>query len=389
LSRHLCFEYADAGEENFMQNATMRDKLAAALGSAGEVTLPLIKARIKPSGKVEALHCQPRPYMADRKRSPDVDLLPLVHRYTTPPKKSKPFAVHTYSAPLGNETLQETKTAIVPEETAEETPKIHAKEEKSVHGVEVSTEAAVVLPLPAEISSVPEEKPIETEEALPQSEEVPSEFSEEAAASVPEVQSAQPAQSATAAPLPPDLSWLQKPTPFVGDLQNIVGRIRDAKTQIAFTCEQLRMRETETRKRLEQAQKDMDDVQYELAQQKDYVLQLNDMIAACALVAEQSAGIAPELFSKMVLHKKPYKMQATPRKGSSRNSSDPTICHRRDILPLFEADPNKDWNCAKLRAMLPEIKREHAKASLSIMLSDLAKKGVLRRVSMGVYRLSI
>jgi hypothetical protein len=335
-------------------------------------------------------------------------------RYIVPPKKAKPFAVHVYpvvspfAKGLSSLKVAEEETPEV--EVEEELPKVEAKPEAKI----ILKPAPVLEPEPvAEPKAAPEPEVVEEKAVAPEPkatiQEAPKPIlvveKKEAVIESPSQTIVSPIEVKAEAPqsadstsaktsLPPDLKWLEKPTPFVSDLQSIVGRVRDAKTRIAFTLEQLRGRESELQKQYEKVHSDLDSVQFQIEQHRDYCHQLDEMIAACALVAEQSAGLDVNLFKEMTIHAKHTNHTKTPaddwRRGprgkTARWSDDPTYCHRKDVVEILQTDTHREWRAADVRDLLPEIKQKHGRGVIPGVLANLVNEGILRRASTGVYR---
>ena len=385
-----------------MRNSTMRDKLASVLGAG--VPIPLTGARARQLREPELRH-KPRPYMESRK---PVTVEVESPRYIVPPKKAKPFAVHVY--PVVSPFAKRLSSLKVAEEEA---PEIEVKEEPPK--VEAKPEAEMILePEPvAEPEVLPEPEAVVEKEITPEPEAVIQEAAKpllmvkekEAVIESPSQRIVPPIEVKAEAPqsvdssptktaLPPDLKWLEKPTPFVGDLQSIVGRVRDAKTRIAFTLEQLRGREVELQKQYEKLHADLDSVQFQIEQHRDYCHQLDEMIAACALVAEQSAAIDSNLFKEMSIHaghsnhtKTPAEdWRRGPRGKTARWSDDPTYCHRKDVVEILQTDTHREWRAADVRDLLPEIKKKHGRGVIPGVLANLVNEGIMRRASLGAYR---
>jgi hypothetical protein len=394
-----------------MRNTTMRDKLSAVLGGSIPVPMTGAKARRLVSAELATKHHKKRPYMADRRpvefniearAEPETQAL----RYIIPPKKRKPFAVHVYPISPVQPEIQTLDEPLV-----EETPPVEVVKEPPKMEEEVSRQfvaawhraepIAVVAPVPVskpelapetqvvvkEELNLNQQNAIESQIALePQPLISSSSETEVISASVVPDEQAPTKPPQVAGSLPPNLNWLEKQTPFAPDLKGIVDRVRDAKTRIAFTMEQLRHREEEIKKQCEKARADLDSVQFQIEQQRDYTRQLDDMIAACAIVAKQSAAIDPGLFSRMVT--KQMNKIHTVTTHTARWSGDPSFCHRKDVLALLKTSPNEEWNADKVRKGLPAIMQTHAHKVVPGILANLTNEGILQRVSVGFYCLA-
>ena len=182
--------------------------------------------------------------------------------------------------------------------------------------------------------------------------------------------------------LPSDLTWLEKPTPFSSNLSVIVGQLRDARQRVIFTLEQCQARQKEYRKQLDAAE-------YGIEEQKENLRKLDDTISACSLVAEQSASLKPDLLATDTVHHHKHieKRAITPGSRRSWNPNDPTMCHQRDVVNFFKANPNTNWTAVEIIKSLPAAKQAHAKKHVNIILSALNKLGTVRRMGTGIYRM--
>jgi hypothetical protein len=188
--------------------------------------------------------------------------------------------------------------------------------------------------------------------------------------------------------LPPNLEWLNKPTPFSNNLRGMAESLRTAKT--ALNC------------RLEMTLKTLKDfrakVEYEESQEsrlREDLRQIDDTLSACALVAEQSASIRPELLAPDLHHKKYGAADGKPggKKQSvnySRrwNLEDNTVCRREDVVNFFKANPDANWDAREVRNALPAQKQAHGKIRVPGLLAELTNDGIIKRVTTGVYRKS-
>jgi hypothetical protein len=203
---------------------------------------------------------------------------------------------------------------------------------------------------------------------------------EASAAEAPALEAPGEAISETLVPfVPPDLSWLEKQTPFSDSLKAMVDHLRDAKSHLAFSMEQERTQQ----KKLEE---ELFAVQYRIEQQRESLRQIDDTISACALVAEQSAGIEPTLLAARRNHAKPEK----PTKGATGrwSVSDASMCRQADIVKFFTENLGTNWTSAEIREQLPAGKRAHAKHYLPVLLATMCRDGKIQRISFGIYRLA-
>ncbi len=199
------------------------------------------------------------------------------------------------------------------------------------------------------------------------------------------VPSAQPEPAVTAVetgpaadPLPADLNWLSKPTPFGDPLQGMVAKLRNAKTKIACSLEQLRGRQ-------KKVEEELFAVQYEVEQARDNLRKIDDTISACALVAEQSASIQAGVLSEGNHHKK--SADGSSRRGVPMpDKDDPSILRVEDLRQFFKDNPGTNWSAAEIREQMPLIKREHAKVYLPSALTVMAAANEIERVDRGIYR---
>jgi hypothetical protein len=318
-------------------------------------------------------------------------------RYIPNPKLKNPFSVHVYPvlAPGQNDDpyAEEPETPVLPLETKQSgTEAVSGKVE------DAQTQEPVVLqnaPLVVETSQpestlqiveeLKEESTMNATQAV-----IVSPESAEKISLVPQLKSDLPVEikdspkpeekPAVVVSSSSNLEWLNKPTPFKDHLKGMVENLSDAKNNIAFTLEQLRARQ----KKLES---ELFEVQFLIEQQKDNLRQLDDTISACALVAEQSASIPPGLLTSVTAHKTHAKTEDyTNGKIKHRGLDDPTACHQGDIVKFFAMHPNSDWTSSTILEELPEIKREHAKKYLNVLLPTMYKGGKIQRVGIGIYR---
>lgn len=350
----------------------------------------------------------PKPAISPEKTADTVPVVPTVvstkgslgPRYVTNPKLSHPFSVHVYPVleleKNGDPYAKEPETPVLPPETKQSVTEAVSEEVEDTQ----TKEPVVLQNAPSVVeTSQPEpalqiiEKPKEESTMIATQAVIVSPESAEKISLVPQpkpdlpVEIKDPAEPAAVVPPLSNLEWLTKPTPFKDHLKGMVDKLRDAKTNIAFTLEQLRARQ----KKLEGEQKKLEDelyqVQFSIEQQKDNLRQLDDTISACALVAEQSATIPSGLLTSVTAHKIHAKTEDhSNEKPRYRSPDDPTACHQRDIVEFFATHPNSDWQIPKILEELPEIKKEHAKRYLNVLLPAMVKTGKIQRVSIGVYR---
>lgn len=385
-----------------MQNTTMQDKLTEVLGSAR--TFPLqSKDTLIARARKEAQQLR-----AITGKRPKIAQAPYSSRYITPPRKNNPFAVHAYPV---YEAPQETKEVQLEEkpqaQLALEAPEPELLPEIPPPETKAEAETEVSQAPPAESQPQIDLEPYEPE-ALSQvfqeeREPEPSQPAPEPAAELPAEKEkpeifAEEEKAAPAIYIPSDLAWLQQPTPFAEPLKFIVDRVRDARANVNFILEQSLRRQKELRAELEGIEFKLQQQALEETKQRQKLKQLEEMISACSLVAEQSTTVDSELFhghpQKKHYQSAKKKSEADaktlkpkgPRGNGRWNVNDQTMCHKEDVLKFFAANPNTNWKAAEIREQLLPIKRAHAKAYLNVLLPNLYKEGLIQRVGTGVYR---
>lgn len=187
-------------------------------------------------------------------------------------------------------------------------------------------------------------------------------------------------ETAPVNPLPPNLAWLEKQTPFGENLKGMVSILRDAKTRIVCDLEQLRKRQKNLEAELFQ-------VQYSVEQKKDDLRQLDNTISACALVAEQSTGIQPGLLALNGTHHRKPTNGAGKHIPHTFGKNDPGTLHLDEIRKFFAENPDTNWTAGEICKQLPESKQEHGKTYLSTALTNLTQMEEIQRVDRGIYRL--
>jgi hypothetical protein len=185
--------------------------------------------------------------------------------------------------------------------------------------------------------------------------------------------------------LPPNLEWLNKPTPFVNNLRGMVESLRTAKTTLSCRLELAIGRLKEARSKVEYEEREESRLRSELQQ-------IDDTLSACALVAEQSAAIKPDLLAPDLLHKKHHTGDGEPGKDKGANGgkrwslSDPTACRQSDMVEFFKNNPGINWTAGEIRKLLPAAKQAHAKDYLPVLLAQMFKAGKILKVGAGIYR---
>jgi hypothetical protein len=323
-------------------------------------------------------------------------------RYVVPPKKKHPFAVHVYSGPSPSETSEPEE---IPEPSLPESPAEEPKEEK----IEVpqtkeapAEEPKIKEPLAVEPEALPEQTSVPTPapKVVSSAPTVPAtvtpapslETSETLVPTLPEKEAeeklAQDETPQLVAALPANLQWLEQPTPFTDHLRPMVDKLRASKTNVVFTLEQSILRQTELKKQIVDLQDKLYKEEFVGEQQREYLHQLDESIAACALLAEQSISVAPLLQAlKSPTHKQhPNGEKKTERRAYHRASLDsPSMCHREDVVKIFAANPGRKWSRVELVNELPAAKRAHAKQYLYALLSMLNADGSIQRIAPGIY----
>jgi hypothetical protein len=368
-----------------MQNTTMQDKLTEVLGPARMLPLrsknTLIARAKKGAQQLRAITGKP----------PKTARTPYTSRYVTPPRKNNPFAVHAYpiyEAPHSETTAVQIEEKPLPESEVEVSQVPPFESQPQIEGKPSEPQALSQTTeeerAPEAVQLAPEPAPEPITE-LPSQGEKPGISTDEEAA-------------APAVYIPPDLAWLQQPTPFAEPLKFIVDRVRNAKANVNFILEQTLRRQKELRVELEVIELRLQQEALVETKQRQKLKQLEEMISACSLVAEQSTTVDSELFPTHT-HKKHYpgaekKLEEGAKtlkpKGQKRNGrwdvNDQSICHKEDVLKFFAANPDANWKAAEIREQLPPTKHAHAKAYLNVLLPNLYKSGLIQRVTMGVYR---
>lgn len=320
-------------------------------------------------------------------------------RYVVPPKKKHPFAVHVYSGPSPSETPEPEE---IPEPSLPEPPAEEPQEEK----IEVpqtkevpAEEPEIKEPLAVEPEALPEQTSVPTPapEVVSSTPTVPAtvtpvpppETPKTLASALPEKAAEEkPAQEETPhAALPANLQWLEQPTPFTDHLRPMVDKLRASKTNVVFTLEQSILRQTELKKQIVDLQDKLYKEEFVGEQQREYLHQLDESIAACALLAEQSISVAPLLQAlKSPTHKHHDGEKKTERRAYHRASLDsPSMCHREDVVKIFATNPGRKWSRVELVNELPAAKRAHAKQYLYALLSMLNADGSIQRIAPGIY----
>jgi hypothetical protein len=399
-----------------MRNTLMQDKLKALLVSPPPLLVSpsdpqlqrktevliasAIKSARRPSKKKSISAVFKNPYQA-------IANVPEPHssRYVTPPSKRNPFSVHVH--PVSPELVENSEPSL-PELKAEE-PKIEEIEEPRIEEPkieEVKAEPPIAVvpealpqqaPVPepvAEIPTIPEtETPAETD--APKISLVatvtpirPSEVSE-ISVLVPSEKAAEehPSQEETPqsiAALPQNLKWLEQSTPFDTHLHSMVDQLRTAKTSVVFTLSQSTARQTELKDQIAVLKDKLDKEEFLGEQQREYLHQLDEVIAACALVAEQSSTV--ESILRVPDHVAHKHHEGGPKRQYHKAALDsPTVCHREDVLKVIKENPGRKWSNAEIVQALPAAKRSNAKQYVYALLSSFTKEGLIQRIAPGIY----
>ena len=215
----------------------------------------------------------------------------------------------------------------------------------------------------------------------------------------------QPVKSAAPEPatapaiyMPPTLAWLQEVTPFAEPLKFIVDKVRGAKSTVNFTLGESLRRQTDLRNQREAIDEKLRQEAVVEEEQRQKLTQLDTMISACELMAEQSKSVDAELLTPHPAKKHHESGKAgngtTAANGSPRGpyvtrrwlADAASTCRQEDVLNFFAANVGTNWSAGEIREQLPAGKRAHAKTYLNVILATLAKDGRLQRVTQGVYR---
>ena len=180
----------------------------------------------------------------------------------------------------------------------------------------------------------------------------------------------------------------------------IVDRVRGAKATVNFTLGESLRRQKELRNQSAAIDIRLNQEASVEAEQRQKLRQLDEMLSACGLVAEQSMTVEGELLTSHAQKKHQPAVEAQAKNGAppvrraytKRNrrwdAGDESMCRRQDILRFFAANPNIQWRAPEIRDQLPAAKRAHAKEYLNVLLATLHKEGKLERPGPGVYRMA-
>jgi len=389
-----------------MRNTLMQDKLTALLVSPSDPQLQrktdvLIASAIKSARRspkkkpISAVFKNPYQAIAS---TPE----PHVSRYVTPPSRKNAFSVHVY--PVSPELVKESEPSL-PEPQAEE-PKIEElkAEEPKIEAVKTEAPAAVAPEAPPEQTPAPEpvaKIPIIPEIKAPTETDVPKislvatvtpirpPEVPEVSIPVPSEKAAeeQPSQEETlqsVAALPQNLRWLEQSTPFDGHLRSMVDQLRTAKTSVVFTLDQSTVRQTELKDQIAVLKEKLDKEEFLGEQQREYLHQLDEVIAACALVAEQSSSVESILRAPAHTAHKHHDGEVK-RQYHKAALDSPTVCHREDVLKVIKENPGRKWSNAEIVQALPAAKRSNAKQYVYALLSSFTKEGLIHRIAPGIY----
>ncbi len=424
-----------------MRNTTMRETLEAALsvqnaaieGRSNDEILSAVKAtrrelrkeetgkkpRSITTGKHEAPHKVPVFGKAKEKLPVKDNLLGKASpRYVTPPSKLNPFSHHGYIGDPANDLVRELTSERVGSDSpapgsgapapgmkasAEHwfgEPRTENREqgignreqsggpEKSAAEAELKKESEIQEPEGScsldepqgAVSLHDSAGPVLVPAALPAA---PPVLTLVSAPVVPEPAKAESAEELTLQAAA-NLEWLERPSPFSGHLKGMVDTLRDARSSLNFTLEQVLTRTKDLKQKLA--------MEEATAQRtRDQIRQIDDAISACALVAEQSAAIKPELLAPVSIHKKTVKEERVngavgEAKTSARWSNHERFLRQPDLVQFFALHPGRDWRAAEIKPLLPEIKREHATEYLPVLLAAMNKTGRIQRTGVGLYR---
>jgi len=381
-----------------MRNTTMRDKLSGLLDP--ESTRSAASSKVGSGARsTRRAVANGKPSIAEigNRRPPNDATTYSSPRYIDPRRQKNPFSVHAYpliSVPDPEEVVPAVADpALAEPEFAEmatvDAPLAEAEQTFPELNVQAATKEPEVEDAPPSVSVSPA---LETGPVLVT---VPAATLEIPSIAVPPPEPVSLLQPVTAAieetqqiMLPPNLTWLEKPTPFGADLRSIVDKSRDAKASVVFTLQQSTMRQTELRGQITELQRKLDQEEFLGEQQREYLRQLDEVIAACALVAEQSAGIEEILRPTPAAAKKHTNGNGLPRKinGGRWASDKSAMCTREEIIRFFAQNPNTNWDVDEIVKTLPAKKKDHAKAYLPSLLSNLHHDQLVQRIGRGFYR---
>ena len=362
-----------------MRNTVMQEKLKGALsiGLLGEESKPAPAPASKGASAKKAKAHQ----AATGKKEV------LGPRYVPPPKRANPFAVHVF--PVAATAMREEFPSPEP---APEGSQSHSVSPAAVEQLPPSEpirlsiqESPQPCPTLVEVATGPET-------AVPLSEvSLPEPFKAAPAAELaPIAAEGVIAESVATSPglvLPSDLSWLDKPTPFSSPLKGMVDNLRDAKTRIAFQMEQERARKAKLEGEVSKLQDELFTVEFRIEEQREGLRRIDDIISACALVAEQSVSIDPRLLAANGgANKKAIELGGMRRKYARPAADDPSILRAADLRKFFTANPDIKWAAKEILEQLPAIKRAHGKKSISVVLASMTNAGEIERVGPGTYR---
>ena len=326
-----------------MRNTTMQEKLARAFTSddagnrSNDEILSAVSAMTR---KIKKQSKQPL----------------FSPRYVTPPNRLNPFSVHAHPVSAFLTVDEEKRTEIPsPKSGAEPAKPFIAIASPDEPATNESSQSKTASPLPGDVE-------------LPKIAVIPS-------------------------PNPPtDRSFPQVQTAFSPELSGMVGKLRMAKTAIAFTLEQLRARRKKTDEELAAKQRDLEGIDRQIEHEKENLRKIDETIEASALFAEQAASIDPGLLTFKGAHRKSaHANEGDGKRYTNRWSDDGSLLHIAHARKFFEehpeVPPNEDgWSVAAIAEQMPAIKQAHAKISLGAMLAQMVTTGELERVGRGLYK---
>lgn len=304
------------------------------------------------------------------KPTPNID--DSISRYAPPPKHQDAFRKRTIppkapvkASPESGQQNQIAAVAVEPPPPPVEVESVASLEPEEVTipvGATYFREATAPEPTP---EPTPEPPPHSVSSELANDENDPqgrfhSVRNTEAAVAPPPVQQA-------------NMQWLERQTPYTDQLAILTNPARFTRSSLAFELENLRnqLRITE-----DQAL----NLQIIIEQKTKAVEQIDDYLAACALVAEQSEGI-----KQIVIAPSKAKQSSTAAPRMITSSED--LYSTRDCLAYFEKNPNTNISLQELVEHTPAGKRVSAKKYVSQRAFQLKEQGKIRRVMEGVYRL--
>ena len=178
----------------------------------------------------------------------------------------------------------------------------------------------------------------------------------------------------------PDLSWLNKNTPVTETLKVMIGPARDRKTTIAFEMECLRKQHVTVGQQIEALEAQRLDLELRMEKKREAVRQIDELVSACGLVADQASQIADLLVRKPTV--------VTGNGGSRQRMPSELTYSATDCYQYFVDHPDETVGRETLVAAAPPEKAHSAKLYTPQRLHQLYTQGKLSRVGNGMYTLA-